>query len=87
MLVSILVSIFSKRCRLGIVLVSTIFGHNYPFCQVQILKAIANEQLLSEGQLVTFMVEAECIINDRPIASVSNDPRDLQLISEALVHR
>jgi hypothetical protein len=28
----------------------------------KILKAIANEQLLSEGQLVTFMVEAECLL-------------------------
>ena len=51
----------------------------------QILKAIANEQLLSEEQLVTFMVEAECIINDRPIASVSNDPRDLLALTPSML--
>lgn len=51
----------------------------------KILKAIANEQLLSEGQLVTFMVEAECIINDRPIASVSNDPRDLHALTPSML--
>ena len=51
----------------------------------KILKAIANEQLLSEGQLVTFMVEAECIINDRPISSVSNDPRDLHALTPSML--
>jgi hypothetical protein len=52
----------------------------------KILKAIANEQLLSEEQLVnTFLVETERIINDRPIASVSNDPRDLLALTPSML--
>ena len=51
----------------------------------KILKEIANEQLLSEEQLVTFMVEAERIITDRPIASVSNYPRDPLALSPTML--
>ena len=42
----------------------------------KILKGLVNEQLLTDEQLLTFMAEAERIINDRPITPVSNDPRD-----------
>jgi len=41
-----------------------------------ILKATAQEQLLTDEKLLTLMGEAERILNDRPIARVSNDPKD-----------
>ena len=41
-----------------------------------ILKSLAKEQLLSDEALLTFMAEAERILNDRPITPLSNDVRD-----------
>ena len=41
-----------------------------------ILKALANEQLLTDEKLLTLIAETERIINDRPITPVSNDLRD-----------
>ncbi|VDI79450.1 Hypothetical predicted protein [Mytilus galloprovincialis] len=47
----------------------------------KILRALANEQLLTDEQLLTFMAEAERIVNDRPITLVSNDSRDLPVLT------
>ncbi|CAG2248710.1 unnamed protein product [Mytilus edulis] len=47
----------------------------------KILRALANEQLLTDEQLLTFMAEAERIVNDRPITPVSNDSRDLPVLT------
>ncbi|CAG2206251.1 unnamed protein product [Mytilus edulis] len=47
----------------------------------KILRALANEQLLTDEQLLTFMAEAERIVNDRPITAVSNDSRDLPVLT------
>ncbi|XP_063446656.1 uncharacterized protein LOC134726186 [Mytilus trossulus] len=47
----------------------------------KILRALANEQLLTDEQLLTFMAEAERIVNDRPITVVSNDSRDLPVLT------
>ena len=41
-----------------------------------ILRSIVSEQLLNDEQLLTFMAEAEKILNDRPLTPVSSDPRD-----------
>lgn len=42
----------------------------------RILKALVKEQLLTDEGLLTFMAEAESILNDRPITPVSNDVKD-----------
>ncbi|CAG2246182.1 unnamed protein product [Mytilus edulis] len=47
----------------------------------KILRALTNEQLLADEQLLTFMAEAERIVNDRPITPVSNDSRDLPVLT------
>ena len=39
-----------------------------------ILKALAEEQVLTDEQLHTLMTETEKIMNDRPITPVSSDP-------------
>lgn len=41
-----------------------------------ILKALAREQLLPDEQLLTLMVEADRVINDRPITQASSDLND-----------
>lgn len=41
-----------------------------------ILKSLVKEQLLNDEQLLTFMAETEKILNDRPLTTVSNDPKD-----------
>jgi hypothetical protein len=41
-----------------------------------ILRSLANEQLLADETLLTVMVEAERIINSRPITTTSSDSRD-----------
>ena len=41
-----------------------------------ILKALAGEQLVTDEQLQTLLTDAERIMNDRPITSVSSDPKD-----------
>lgn len=41
-----------------------------------ILKAFANEQLLTDEQLLSKMTEVETILNDRPITSISDDLSD-----------
>ena len=47
----------------------------------KILKSLVNEQLLSDEKLLTIIAEAERIINDRPLTAVSNDPRDLPVLT------
>ncbi|CAG2212564.1 unnamed protein product [Mytilus edulis] len=46
----------------------------------KILRVLANEQLLTDEKLLTFMAEAERIVNDRPITLVSKDSRDLPVL-------
>lgn len=41
-----------------------------------ILKAIANEQLLTEEQLLTMWTGVEKILNDRPITPIRDHPSD-----------
>lgn len=43
------------------------------------LYGITNEQELSEDNLVTFLCEAEKVLNDRPLTVMSNDPEDVPL--------
>ena len=47
----------------------------------KILKALINEQLLSEESLTTTMAEVERIMNDRPLTPVSTDPRDFNALT------
>ena len=49
------------------------------------LKGLVNEQLLIDEQLITIIAEAERIINDRPLTAVSNDPRDLQVLTPSML--
>ena len=42
----------------------------------KLLKALGNQQLITDEQLLAFMTEAERIINERPITPCSNDPKD-----------
>ena len=42
----------------------------------KLLKSLVNEQLLKDEALLTVMAEVEQIINDRPLTSLSDDPRD-----------
>ncbi|KAK3091116.1 hypothetical protein FSP39_017229 [Pinctada imbricata] len=44
-------------------------------CRI-ILKSLAGEQILTDEKLLTLVAEVEKIVNDRPITTVSNDPRD-----------
>ncbi|XP_071171081.1 uncharacterized protein [Mytilus edulis] len=46
-----------------------------------IFKALINQQLLSDEQLLTCMAETERIINDRPITAISDDCRDLPVLT------
>ncbi|XP_063405949.1 uncharacterized protein LOC134689913 [Mytilus trossulus] len=46
-----------------------------------IFKALINQQLLSDDQLLTFMAETERIMNDRPITAISDDCRDLPVLT------
>ncbi|CAG2227654.1 unnamed protein product [Mytilus edulis] len=46
-----------------------------------IFKALINQQLLSDEQLLTFMAETERIMNDRPITAISDDCRDLPVLT------
>ena len=41
-----------------------------------VMKSIANEQLLNDEALLTLVAEAEKIVNDRPITQISDDHRD-----------
>ncbi|CAC5425028.1 unnamed protein product [Mytilus coruscus] len=47
----------------------------------KILRALVNEQPLTDEQLLTFMAEAERVVNERPITPVSNDSRDLPVLT------
>ncbi len=49
------------------------------------LKAISQEQLLTDEQLHTFMTEVEKILNDRPITPVSDDPRDPPALTPSML--
>ena len=42
------------------------------------LKAICREQLLTDESLLTLLCEVECIVNNRPLTSVSSDPNDFE---------
>ena len=46
-----------------------------------ILKAIVQEQLLTDEKLLTLMAETERIMNDRPITKLSDDPKDLPALT------
>ena len=50
-----------------------------------ILKALANEQLLTDEKLLTLIAETERIINDRPITAVSNDSRDPSALKPSML--
>ena len=47
----------------------------------KILKTLVCEQLVTDEVLVTLMAEVEMILNDRPITSISDDPRDPEPLS------
>ena len=42
-----------------------------------VLRALVTHRLLSDEELLTFLAEAEKIVNDRPLTTVSSDHRDL----------
>ena len=42
----------------------------------RILRGVTSEQEMTEENLTTFLCEAEKILNDRPLTSVSDDPND-----------
>ncbi|VDI37578.1 Hypothetical predicted protein [Mytilus galloprovincialis] len=46
-----------------------------------IFKPLINQQLLSDEQLLPFMAETERIMNDRPITAISDDCRDLPVLT------
>ena len=46
-----------------------------------ILRALAREQTLTDESLLTFMAEAERILNDRPITHVSSDYKDYEALT------
>ena len=46
-----------------------------------VLKVIAGERLLDDEGLQTFMLEAERIVNGRPLTSISSDPTDLEVLT------
>ena len=47
----------------------------------RILMMTMKEQVVSDEALLTYMAEAEKIINDRPITMISDDPRDPEPLS------
>ncbi len=49
------------------------------------LHGITDEQEMSEDNLMTFLCEAEKILNDRPLTDVSSDPNDLVPLSPSLI--
>ena len=51
----------------------------------EILFGITNEQEMSEDNLNTFLCEAERILNDRPLTTISDDPDDQTPITPNLI--
>ena len=51
------------------------------------MKTVINDQLLPEKTLHTVLVEAEAIINSRPLTGVSNDINDNETHTKPLPHR
>jgi hypothetical protein len=51
----------------------------------KVLHGLTNEQEMTEDNLLTFLCEAEKILNDRPVTSVSNDPNDPSPLSPSLI--
>ena len=51
------------------------------------MKTVINDQLLPEKTLHTVLVEAEAIINRRPLTGVSNDINDNETHTKPLPHR
>jgi hypothetical protein len=49
------------------------------------LRGLTNEQEMGEDVLVTFLCEAEKILNDRPLGPVSDDPNDFTPLSPNLI--
>ena len=47
----------------------------------KILGALIKQQLLTDEALLTYMAEVERILNDRPIAQMSNDPSDMEVLT------
>ena len=55
----------------------------------KVFAGLAREQVLTYEMLVTLLVMAEGIINNRPITAVSDDPRDFEPLTpnHLLIHR
>jgi hypothetical protein len=55
----------------------------------RVLAGLTREQTLTHEALVTLLVIAEGILNNRPITAVSSDPRDLEALTpnHLLIHR
>ena len=51
----------------------------------RVLRGITSEQEMSEDNLTTFFCEAEKILNDRPLTSLTDDPDDQTPITPNLI--
>jgi len=47
----------------------------------RVLMSLTNEQTMDEETLLTLMCEVEWILNSRPLTKVTDDPRDLEVIT------
>ena len=45
------------------------------------MKTVINDQVLPEETLHTVLVEAEAIVNSRPLTPVSDDPKDYEALT------
>ena len=55
----------------------------------RVLAGLTHEQILTHEMLVTLLVMAEGLVNNRPLTAVSDDPRDLEPLTpnHLLIHR
>nr|AAW27012.1 SJCHGC03504 protein [Schistosoma japonicum] len=49
----------------------------------RVLNALAHEQTLTDESLMTFMIEAERIVNNRPLIPITADSQDLEVLTPA----